>query len=72
MQLNILKNLETWSTRIKTAFAIKYLMQISHRPFITTGTESKVLGMFSIVCFSLTVSKDEPQINSKLIHNISD
>lgn len=73
MQLNILRNLETWSNKSKTAFAIKYVLQIPHRPFIATGTESKVLGMFSIMCFSLTVSEDEPQINSKLVfHNISD
>lgn len=68
MQLNILRNLETWRAKNKTAFAIKYLLQIPHRPFIATDTESKVLGMFFIMCFSLTVSKDEPQINSKLIH----
>lgn len=60
MQLNILRNLEMWRDKNKTAFVIKYVMQILHRPFTATGTESKVLGMFSIRCFSLTVSKDEP------------
>lgn len=72
MQVNILRNLEIWSTKNKTASAIKYLFQIPHRPFIATGTESQVLSMFSIMCFSLTVGKDEPKINTKLVHNISD
>lgn len=50
MQLSILRNLETWSNKNKIAFAIKYVLQIPHRPLIATGTESKILGMFSIVC----------------------
>lgn len=42
MQLNILRNLETWSDKNKTAFAIKYVLQIPHRYFTATGTESKI------------------------------
>lgn len=42
-----------WKDKNKTAFVIKYVLQILHRPFIA------VLGMFSIRCFSLTVSKIE-------------
>lgn len=53
MRLNILRNLEIWKDKNKTAFVIKYVLQILHRPFIA------VLGMFSIRRFSLTVSKVE-------------
>lgn len=72
MQLNILRHLDTWSDKNETVFAIKYVLQIPNRPFIATGTECKVLRVFSIMCFSLTVNKDKLQINSKLIDNISD
>lgn len=53
MRLNILRNLEIWKDKNKTAFVIEYVLQILHRPFIA------VLGMFSIRRFSLTVSKVE-------------